>query len=327
MGCASGENGIGPFDSGIGADDVATVPSPEADSSLPATGLDASVPHDDSGPSAGGGADSGVDSGSEDASTQGGMDAGGPGSGKEAGPFPSDDSGIGSFDAAAIDAAESDAETSALIGKWNFDEGTGTTSADLSGHGHPATFVGGATWAAAGKEGAGLALDGATGYADVGVTLIDTAESFSVLCWVNLTVVDAWKVALSQDDVTGSLFGLKMRGDTNDFDFDVETSDVTNPGFVVAASTTPAQASTWTHLAGVYDASGSGSLAIYLNGVMQANAAVGQSLLASSGHFVIGRGLYNGATGSFLAGTIDEVAVFSIALTTAEVQGLYVSGE
>src|ERR1700683_2131135 len=93
----------------------------------------------------------------------------------DSGPVPSDDSGIG-----PIDAAESDAEASALIGKWNFDEGTGTTSADLSGHGHPATFVGGASWASAGKEGTGLALDGATGYADVGVSLIDTAQSFTV---------------------------------------------------------------------------------------------------------------------------------------------------
>jgi hypothetical protein len=212
----------------------------------------------------------------------------------------------------------------ALIAKWAFDEGTGTSSADLSGHGHTATFVGGASWAAAGKEGTGLALDGTSGYADVGAAVIDTTQSFTVLCWVKLAVVNAWEIAVSQDDVTGSLFGLKLRGDaTNAFDFDVETSDATNPGFIVAQSTTVATTQTWFHLAGVHDASGSGALLIYVDGALQANAAIGASVLASSGHFVMGRGLYNGVNGSFLNGTLDEVEVHAAALTGAQVAAIY----
>jgi Concanavalin A-like lectin/glucanases superfamily len=240
----------------------------------------------------------------------------------------------GSIDGAAVDASGNDASTadagppSSPIGKWNFDEGTGTTSADLSGQGHTATLVGGASWTTAGKEGAGLALDGVTGYADVGVSLIDTAQSFTVLSWAKLAVVDSWEVVASQDDVTGSLFGLKLRGDaTNAFDFDVETTDVTNPGFIVAQSSVTAVAQTWVHLAGVYDSSGAGTLTVYVNGVLQETAAIGQSVMASTGHFVVGRGLYNGVTGSFVNGTLDEVEVHASALTSAQVAAVYAAEE
>jgi hypothetical protein len=290
VGCASGDDSaIVPLEDGGGQ-------GPTSDAALL---LDAPAPFDGGEPSSDAGGSS-VDSNPLTSETEAG----------------SHDSGL---QTSGGDAGESNA----LIGKWNFDEGTGTTSADLSGQGHPATLVGGASWAVAGKEGTGLALDGVTGYADIGSTLINTTASFSVLCWANLTVVNSWEIALSQDDVTGSLFGLKLRGDgTNTFDFDVETSDVMTPGFVVAQSTTTAVAATWVHLAGVYDAS-AGSLTLYVNGAAQADAAVGQSLLASSGHFVIGRGLYNGVTGSFLNGTLDEVEVHAAALTSAQVAAIY----
>ncbi|MGD0527316.1 MAG: LamG domain-containing protein [Polyangiaceae bacterium] len=210
------------------------------------------------------------------------------------------------------------------IGAWSFDEGTGTSSADLSGNGHPAVLMGGASWTTAGKEGAGLALDGTSGYADVGATLVNTTASFSLVTWAELTTVGSWQVALSEDDVTGSLFALKLRGDgSNQFDFDIEKTDTTTPAFVVAQSTTVAQAATWVHLAGVYDASGGGALKVYVDGSLQADAAVGQALLAATGHFVIGRGLYNGVTGSFLGGTVDDVAVYGVALTDAQVAAIY----
>jgi hypothetical protein len=299
--CAKGDDGSGLVGGG------------DSDAGVPAGNTDAgSLPDASNGPEAAGPdptSDAGQDvSSPPDATTDGPPGGGTNGDGGDAAPPPPVDAG----------------PAPALSAKWNFDEGSGTSSADLSGNGHTLTFVGGASWATAGKEGTGLALDGTTGYADLGANLIDTTKSFSVLCWAKLAVVNAWEVALSQDDTTGSLFGLKLRGDaTNDFDFDVETTDVTNPGFVVAQSTTVAQALTWVHLAGVYDASGAGTLKLYVNGALQASAAINQTLLPSSGHFVIGRGLYNGVKGSFFNGTIDEVEVHAAALTDAQVAAIY----
>jgi hypothetical protein len=229
----------------------------------------------------------------------------------------------GSFADAAAD-GDSGTALPSPIGEWKFDEGSGPSSADLSGHGHAAVLSGGASWAAQGKEGTGLALDGVNGYAEVGVTLVDTTASFSVLAWANLASISSWEVVSSEDDVTGSLFGLKLRGDgSQQFDFDVETSDVSTPPFVVAQSTSVAQLNTWVHLAGVYDASGSGALKVYVNGALQANAVVGKALPAATGHFLIGRGLYNGVTGSYVDGIVDEVAVYGVALADAQVAAIY----
>jgi Concanavalin A-like lectin/glucanases superfamily len=244
----------------------------------------------------------------------------------EAAAFPSNDSGSAVDASAVADEGGLDAgppvSLPAPIGAWGFDEGTGTESADLSGNGHPAILVGGATWGA-GRDGPGLVLDGETGYADVGVTLVDTTMSFSVVSWVEFATVDTWATAVSEDDVNGSLFALKLRGDgTNTFDFDVETSDIMSPGFLVAQSTSTAQVSVWVQLAGVYDASAD-LLHVYVNGVPAATTAVDQQLLAASGDFVIGRGLYNGVSGSFLQGTLDDVAVYDCALTDAQVAAVY----
>ncbi len=245
----------------------------------------------------------------------------------------------GALDAGAADAApivnpshDSGTDASALalpapIGAWGFDEDVGTTSADLSGNGHPALFVAGAHWGT-GKVGGGLALDGTTGYADVGVALIDTTNSFSVAAWVEFERVDAWGAALGQDDALGSLFALKLRGDgTNTFDFDVETSDALNPGFLVAQSTTTAMAGAWVHLAGVYDAGWRGRtrlvLTVYVNGSRAATKSVPQQLLRATGHFVLGRGLYNGAPGSYVDGVVDDVAVYDVALSDAQIGAIY----
>ena len=227
---------------------------------------------------------------------------------------------------ARADAGTTDAGSS-LIGRWTFDEGSGTTSVDRSGHGHDAALKGAAAWSAGGRSGGGLLLDGTTGYADVGATLVDPAKSFTVVCWVKLAVANTWAVAVSEDDVNGSAFGLKLRGDSsNTFDFDFQTSDTVSPGFVVAQSKSTAVASAWTHLAGVYDKSGGGAIEVYVNGVMEAKSAFAESLVAPRGHLLIGRGLYNGAAGSFVNGVIDDVEVHDAALTDADVAAIFATG-
>jgi hypothetical protein len=235
------------------------------------------------------------------------------------------DGGTGAYDG-GTGAYDGGTEASTLpppIGAWSFDEGLGTQTADLSGNGHPAVFVGGAFWGP-GKAGSGLLLDGISGYADVGVPLVNMRKSYSVVVWARLTSTATWATALSEDAVRGSAFGLKLRGDgTNDFDFDVETSDAPNPGFLVAESTTKAQPLVWVHLAGVYDANAKGTLKLYVNGALEATIAAGQTFAAAGGHFVIGRGLYNGTIGSYFTGTLDEVAVYDTALSDAEVKAVF----
>ena len=226
----------------------------------------------------------------------------------------------------AIDATSATDGASALppiLGAWSFDEGIGFASADLSGNGHPAAFVGGAWWGS-GKSGFGLALDGMSGYADIGVAIVDRTKSFSILVWAQLSSIDSWETAVSEDGVTGSIFGLKLRGDgTHTFDFDLETSDVTNPGFIVAQSTSTARAQEWVHLASVYDAAGKGAAKLYVNGILESLTSVVPPIAATATRFVMGRGLYDGVAGSYLCGAIDEVTVYDGALSETQIAALY----
>ena len=47
-----------------------------------------------------------------------------------------------------------------LVAAYTFAEGTGTTTADVSGNGNTGTLVGGTAWSAAGRFGKALSFDG-----------------------------------------------------------------------------------------------------------------------------------------------------------------------
>jgi hypothetical protein len=70
-----------------------------------------------------------------------------------------------------------------LVGWWRFDEGSGTTTFDSSGHGNDGTLVGGATWAT-GHFGGGIELDGATGYVSIPDFEL-TTDTITFVIWFN----------------------------------------------------------------------------------------------------------------------------------------------
>ncbi len=107
-----------------------------------------------------------------------------------------------------------------------FDDGTGTTAADVSGHGNTLTLGSGASWAAGRIGSNSLAVNGsATGNATNPSPVINTALSFSVSAWVNLTSVNGYQTFASIDGINTSGFYLQLRGDTGKFAFTRLASD------------------------------------------------------------------------------------------------------
>src|SRR6185503_2964227 len=70
----------------------------------------------------------------------------------------------------------------------------------------------------------------------------------------------------------------------------------------------------WTHLAATYDGS---SLRLYVNGVQVASVSRSNSLATSTSPLEIGGGAL---FGQYFAGRIDEVRIYDVALTAAQVQ-------
>jgi hypothetical protein len=94
---------------------------------------------------------------------------------------------------------------------WNFDEGSGSTSADSSGNGDTVTLVGSPSWVA-GKLGYGINLNGTDQYATMSVS---SAYSFpknqvSFGCWIKTTRTAAQRIFALVKNSSASAFGLVM---------------------------------------------------------------------------------------------------------------------
>jgi len=209
-------------------------------------------------------------------------------------------------------------------GWWLLNETSGTSAADSSGNGHTGTASGGVTLTG-GSTGAVFngALDGQISASG---PVLNTAASYSVSAWVNLSAADTSRQdAVSQDGVNASGFELLYNGSSGTWSFTRALSDVTNRNVSQVTSQAPAAAGTWTHLVGVYDATGS-TISLYANGVLQGSTAAGSAPWSAGGATAIGRALYNAGQTKFFTGDIADVQLYPAALSAAQVATLYSDG-
>jgi alpha-L-arabinofuranosidase len=194
-----------------------------------------------------------------------------------------------------------------------FDEGAGTTAADSSGNGHPATLFGTSGWTAGLVGRSALAVPGSNGsYAEIPTPVVDTTRSFSVAAWVKVNRVGGYQTFVSEDGPVLSSFFLQLRGDTNWFSFTVPYDF-----FVLAQSGFTPVPGRWYHLAGVYDAAAQ-SASLYVDGVLidtVYNVVAGPA----TGPTGIGRGKFAGNPVDFVNGAVDDVRLYQSALTASQI--------
>ena len=146
---------------------------------------------------------------------------------------------------------------------------------------------------------------------------IDTDQSFSVAAWAWVDQLGGNQTVASQDGTNVSGFRLRQCGDR--WCFVMFPKDVaTSVGAVEAVSSGTAQARKWTHVVAVYDAAAQ-KILIYIDGVVAGSAAY-TSTWNSGGPFHIGAA--GPGLGEFLTGAIDDVVVYSRALTAGEIPAL-----
>ncbi|MEN3356104.1 MAG: hypothetical protein V7637_86 [Mycobacteriales bacterium] len=210
-----------------------------------------------------------------------------------------------------------------LVSRWALDDGAGTTAADSAGT-HPATLHGAATWGPGVQGKSALVTDGASGYADAGPAVIDTARSFSINAWVKLDRIGGYQTVVSVDgtQVSGFFFGL--RDDTRRFAFVKLPADQAAGAPAFPSSTFDPVAGQWYQLTGVHDAD-TGTLALYVNGRLEATTPAPAKWTAA-GSLVIGRAKFGGNPVDFVDGTIDDVSVYTGVLPAREVARLASQG-
>ena len=209
-----------------------------------------------------------------------------------------------------------------LVASYSF-EGNAN---DGSGNGNTGTASGGVTYSA-GKSGQAISLDG-TGYVEVGDSqYIQLPNSgFSIELWFKPNSLTSDQIILSKgvsDANEEYSINLGSNGEIY-FDYGNNAYAVTSAG----AASSPNQ---WYHLVAVYDPATSPRGKIYINGILQSNAASadGEHIVSSGSNLYIGSQnratpYYGGRT--LFNGVIDEVKIYNKALTVSEIQNEYNGG-
>jgi subtilisin-like proprotein convertase family protein len=164
-----------------------------------------------------------------------------------------------------------------------------------------------------GEVGQAFGFNGVNQYVDVVPTnsSLDITSNLTLEAWINMS-----NVAGNQD-----IFE-KLSGGTNGYQLLMEGSNLVGQvnGQTLSAPVM-ITAGTWSHVAFTYNQS---AMVIYFNGqVVASNAVVAFPIGTNNSDFYIGAG---GGPGNFFNGLIDEGAVYSNALSAAEIGDIYAAG-
>ena len=196
-----------------------------------------------------------------------------------------------------------------LVGYWAFDEGSGTTAADLSVNGYNGTLNGGVTWTD-GIYGGALQFNGSDSYVGTGQSILNDLDGFTLAGWVSASNI-------------GSYTGLFGQNDLIEFGFTTENGGqlgvwMSGNGWSFLGADYAFPYPSWHHLVLTGDAS---RVVIYIDG-QEAASDEGGMVSGNSGFpFNIGAYVFNENADSLL-GEIDDVWVFGRALTQDEIQTL-----
>jgi hypothetical protein len=204
---------------------------------------------------------------------------------------------------------------------WYLNDATTSTALDAMGVN---TATGSNTsWCTSAANGNCATFNGTDSQFTTPGPVLDTApgSSFTVSASVFMTAFtpnNGFETIVSQDGVYDSGFYLQYSGTDHRWAFARVTEDTDNgPPGIRALSASAPSLSTWTHLVGVFDASDN-QLRLYVNGVLE-GTATDTSPFAATGHLAIGRAQFDGQPTDWFDGAADQVKVYNVALTTAQI--------
>jgi len=227
-----------------------------------------------------------------------------------------------------------------LAGRWGLDEGIGSVALDSSGGLNHATLSAGA-WVrgtpfvpqAEPLVDHALAFDGAVSHVAFDAAASLGLSTFTIEAWFNRRgpgaaistgtdgVVAIPLAARGRDEGEADatdlnwFLGLRAADGVLVADFEDAATGANHP----VAGTTPAPSGRWNHAAAVFDGA---TWRLYLNGVLEAETPAAFTPRADSlAHAALGTALDStGAPGGFFDGSLDEVRLWSVARSGAEIQ-------
>jgi hypothetical protein len=198
----------------------------------------------------------------------------------------------------------------------DFNEGSGTTVLDASGHGNAGTIAG-ATRTVSGGCGGALLFNGTDDYVSVPYsTLNHPAKEITASTWFYIDAYGPQTLVSTYRDNGGYRLGF---GDGNDLWWSVSTENGVFSVPVQHEGITPRE---WHYVAGTYDGK---TAKIYLDGVLRNQMNVtGQIQYEYNNYMILGADAGTGvspdpACPHFLNGGLDEVRIYGTALDYSQV--------
>jgi hypothetical protein len=199
-----------------------------------------------------------------------------------------------------------------LIAAYGFEEASGETVLDASGNGNTGT-ISGATRTTAGRFGRALVFDGVTDWVTVNdAPLLDLTGGMTLEAWVYPSSAPSlWRTIVAKERPGQTVYFL--HASSSDGSRPAVGAEVNGVERFVSGGS-PLTAAQWVHLAGTYDGT---RQRLYVNGTEVASQLASGPITVSAGPLRIGG---NGVWGEYFAGRIDEVRIYSRALSVAEIQ-------
>ncbi len=194
-----------------------------------------------------------------------------------------------------------------ILAQWHFDEGSGSTTVDSSGHNRTGR-VGYAEWAT-GVNGYGIRFTTNVSRVTVSNGDIRPSGDFTIDAWIKPTYINnSDNYIISRIDHLDYVLALDSQGRIKFYLADLTPNVVIGPEIPL---------NEWTNVAGVYDKD-NGRIKVYVNGILAASAGVSGNITYGRKNVLIGKNI----TPDY-RGIIDELTIYNRALTDAELLARY----
>jgi hypothetical protein len=196
-----------------------------------------------------------------------------------------------------------------LVGAWSFNEGSGNTVTDASGKGNPGT-ISGATRTTSGKYGGALTFDGVNDLVTVAdANTLDLTTAVTMEAWVRSTKAGGWRTVAIKEAPNHLVYGLYGNTGGNKPSGQVVINGTDNE----VRGTSALTLLSWTHLAMTWDGA---TQRFYVNGALVSSKTTSGVMSNSTGALRFGG---NGVWGEYFTGQLDELRIYSRALSASEI--------
>ena len=210
-----------------------------------------------------------------------------------------------------------------LVAHWTFDEASGTTAHDSTGA-FNGTLSGGAAFVTGGISGNAISLASATN------SLVNmgngfpgfTTGDFSVVSWIKTSTTTGDSGYISKHEAfTANGYFLDVNATGGGGAPGKALFYASGPASTDPVSTTTITDNTWHQVVGVYHAGGNAE--IYVDGAPVEDTRASNPIVANSAPFLIGGVNASGTPLARYTGLVDDVQVYSSALSSSNVQFLF----